>query len=57
MEERRIQDRGNKKLQLGENYHVNIPGYGGHKPTANLSNTKIRESCFDFKNWFMISID
>ena len=42
MEERKGQDRGNKKLQLGENYHVNVPGYGGYKPMINVGNTQIR---------------
>ena len=37
METRKNEDRGNKKLQLGDNYHVNLPGYGGYKPMINVA--------------------
>lgn len=35
IEERRSQDKGNKKLNLTENYHINVPGYSGFKPMYN----------------------
>jgi hypothetical protein len=49
MAERKAVDRGDKKLQLGDNYHVNIPGYGGHKPMVNVGKLQARESCFEKK--------
>jgi len=42
-------DKGNTKLNLSENYHVNIPGYAGYKPKVNVSQNKFRESCFEYK--------
>ena len=42
MEERKMIDKGDRKLQLGQNYHVHIPGYGGYKPTINVGNAGIR---------------
>ena len=49
MEDRRKMDRGDKKLLTGQNYHTNVPGYGGYKPRVNVSQSELRSSCFDFK--------
>lgn len=49
MAQRASVDRGNKKLNLMENYHVNIPGYAGFKPKYSINNNQLRESCFEYK--------
>lgn len=50
MDSRKVVDRGEKKLQLGDNYHSNIPGYGGYKPMINVGKAQIRESCFEYQS-------
>lgn len=46
IESRQQVNRGDKKLLLSENYHVNVPGYGGYKPRVNVGTADMRESCF-----------
>ena len=49
MESRNSVNKGNKKLNLTENYHVNVPGYAGFKPKyVDLAN-RLRESCLSYK--------
>ena len=41
-------NRGDQKLLLSENYHINVPGYSGFKPKnqGNGNGQKLKESCF-----------
>ena len=49
MEGRSGQGRGEKKLQVTDNYHVNVPGYAGYKPKFSVPSHQMRESCFEYK--------
>lgn len=49
IEARNSKDKGNKKLNLTENYHVNVPGYAGFKPKYIDLGDKLRESCLSYK--------
>ena len=46
MEQRENMNRGSAKLNLVENYHVNVPGYAGYKPKFNIDTNQLRDSCF-----------
>ena len=37
--------KGNLKLQVTDNFLVNVPGYGGYKPQYQNQNDKLRSSC------------
>lgn len=47
MEQRENMNRGSNKLNLVENYHVNVPGYAGYKPKFNIDTNQLRDSCFN----------
>lgn len=49
IEARQNIEKGNLKLNLIENYHVNVPGYAGFKSKFKINENQLRESCFDYK--------
>ena len=46
IEKRSAINRGDKKANLIENYHIENPGYAGHKPKFSSNEARIRQTCF-----------
>lgn len=49
LDERNSVNKGNPKINLTENYHVNVPGYSGFKPKYSDLSDKLRTSCLSYK--------
>ena len=42
-------NKGNLKLQVTDNFLVNVAGYGGYKPHFQSQTGRLRESCLSTK--------
>ena len=49
IEKRNEQNKGNLKLEVSDNFLVQVPGYGGFKPNFQKTAINLRDSCLSTK--------